>query len=392
MAYAAAAAGTVASDGLTGQRNSPYTAALLSELEKPQEIRKMFEAVGRQVLRETEDWDKGPQRPHEYGSLLRKEEGYYLAGRPEGPASGVADSVGTGRQDLARMEQETVYWESIRDSKNPEDFEAYLAKYPSGNFVDIARRRLDSLRGGAGEPSAGTVSVGAGAGAEAAARQEFDKILWEPIKESQDSADYAEYLRLHPTGAFAALARTRLQKYLEEEAWKSTLAGKGFDRYVGYLRKYPKGRFVETALSELVRNGGTGLHRAMLVGNLEMARVLLKVGVDPYVMDAYGDTPLHEVDDRSLDVARLLLEAGVDVDVRASWGGTPLHKVADSYEKDAVRFLLDAGAAVSARDKKGRTPLYYAAEDNIEWAVRLLLEAGASRSEVPEDLRSRLPK
>ena len=63
VAYAAAA-GTMAADGMG--RNSPYTAALLTYLERPLEIGILFREVRARVLEST----GGEQRPHEYASLL----------------------------------------------------------------------------------------------------------------------------------------------------------------------------------------------------------------------------------------------------------------------------------------------------------------------------------
>lgn len=42
-------------------------------------------------------------------------------------------------------EDERVFWESIRDSKNPADFRAYLKKYPNGKYADLAQNRLDEI-------------------------------------------------------------------------------------------------------------------------------------------------------------------------------------------------------------------------------------------------------
>lgn len=44
---------------------------------------------------------------------------------------------------LARGETERLFWESIKDSTNPTDYEAYLQRYPNGSFSAIARIRLD---------------------------------------------------------------------------------------------------------------------------------------------------------------------------------------------------------------------------------------------------------
>ena len=38
---------------------------------------------------------------------------------------------------------ELLFWESIKDSTDPGDYKAYLARYPNGQFVDIARNRAE---------------------------------------------------------------------------------------------------------------------------------------------------------------------------------------------------------------------------------------------------------
>jgi adenylate cyclase len=40
---------------------------------------------------------------------------------------------------------ELVFWESIKDSLRAADFEAYLAQYPEGSFVALAQTRLDEI-------------------------------------------------------------------------------------------------------------------------------------------------------------------------------------------------------------------------------------------------------
>ena len=41
---------------------------------------------------------------------------------------------------------ELSFWESVRVSDNPEMYEAYLEKYPNGEFVPLAKVRLEELR------------------------------------------------------------------------------------------------------------------------------------------------------------------------------------------------------------------------------------------------------
>jgi uncharacterized caspase-like protein len=46
----------------------------------------------------------------------------------------------------ARADRETVFWQSIQNSRDPADFEAYLKQYPDGSFAVLARNRLQDLR------------------------------------------------------------------------------------------------------------------------------------------------------------------------------------------------------------------------------------------------------
>jgi hypothetical protein len=40
---------------------------------------------------------------------------------------------------------EMIFWNSIKDRTNPEDFKAYLKKYPNGEFVSLAKNKLNNL-------------------------------------------------------------------------------------------------------------------------------------------------------------------------------------------------------------------------------------------------------
>ncbi|MDE0004562.1 MAG: SUMF1/EgtB/PvdO family nonheme iron enzyme [Rhodospirillaceae bacterium] len=137
VAYAAAA-GTTAADG--GGRNSPYTSALLAYLEQPLEIGILFREVRARVLEAT----NGQQRPHEYASLLDE---HYLGGA-SAPVT-VAASTSTE----ALVEQENLFWQSISDSENPADFQAYLEQFPNGVFARVARNRMTALGGATSGPT-----------------------------------------------------------------------------------------------------------------------------------------------------------------------------------------------------------------------------------------------
>ena len=95
-------------------------------------------------------------------------------------ASAAAGPAQQQQASPARAEQETVFWQSIANSTDPADFEAYLEVFPNGVFRRLAENRLRSLRsptnaasssggrpvGGVGSPASGTRVV-AGAGGAA---------------------------------------------------------------------------------------------------------------------------------------------------------------------------------------------------------------------------------
>ena len=185
VAYAAAA-GTTADDG--EGRHSPYTRALLQYLEAPAEIIQVFRWVQGTVLEATDR----RQQPHLYFSLPgerflngssnanavpgpnmpspavinRLEEvvdrlneltdsrppSATAATTPPGPRNTAAGSPGVTAAasggapgtvaTAAEARLEMVFWESIRNSANPADFAAYLARWPSGVFAPLARTRV----------------------------------------------------------------------------------------------------------------------------------------------------------------------------------------------------------------------------------------------------------
>jgi adenylate cyclase len=73
----------------------------------------------------------------------------YLERYPGGTFAALARSRLEGSRMEADPHQQTVelaYWETVKDSGNPDMFEAYLRKYPAGAFRDLARIRLEELR------------------------------------------------------------------------------------------------------------------------------------------------------------------------------------------------------------------------------------------------------
>ncbi len=136
IAYAAEP-GAVAADGLG--KHSPYTAALLEHLETPGlSVQNLFTEVTASVLERT---DK-KQKPWTHSSLSQIVR--LAPGASPGPA-------------------ERVFWESVKDSPNAADVQAYLDRYPNGVYAVLARNRLEVLLDAAAPaPEATASSVEAG--------------------------------------------------------------------------------------------------------------------------------------------------------------------------------------------------------------------------------------
>ena len=100
----------------------------------------------------------------------------------------------------ASAEQETVFWQSVMDSSNPAELEAYLAQFPNGVFRALAEARLAALRSpptapstAAPEPPADDARPRPAAAAPAEAAEETERIeravgALDAVMDADDSA------------------------------------------------------------------------------------------------------------------------------------------------------------------------------------------------------------
>jgi len=134
VAYSTAP-GDVAADG--DGVNSPYTLALSQVMQVPGlPAEKVFKLV-RDAVREATN---GEQTPWEESSMTGADFYFNIdvtvtVEAPEGPATSDTDTEATER----------LFWQSVEDSTDPADFEAYLAEYPNGRFAGLARLRVKKI-------------------------------------------------------------------------------------------------------------------------------------------------------------------------------------------------------------------------------------------------------
>jgi hypothetical protein len=156
IAYATSP-GAVAQDGYG--RNGVYTKFILQNIKVPDlPVEIMFKRVREAVSKETRllqtPWDS---------TSLKGDFVFNASGRA--PAA-----VASGPSADSQLQIEGEFWRSVRESNRADDIQAYLDKYPNGNFAPLARNRLNALArpaetaatfaaaqpARAGDPSAGT--------------------------------------------------------------------------------------------------------------------------------------------------------------------------------------------------------------------------------------------
>ena len=98
---------------------------------------------------------------------------------------------------------ELAFWDTIKNSNNPEDFKSYLEKYPDGQFSGLAKSRAQATRPASNPAYSDSGSV--------------EMTYWNAIKDSRNPADFRAYATRFPGGLFVDLANSRITS-LEAEA------------------------------------------------------------------------------------------------------------------------------------------------------------------------------
>ena len=205
IAYATSP-GRVASDGQG--RNGLYTSELLNQMRVTGiGVEEMFKRVRAGVQRQT----SGQQVPWESSSLVGD---FYFAAPTLSASTKNPNNNGAGEETVNRMALdpaafELSYWDSIKSSTNPDDFKAYLEKYPKGQFADLAKLRA--------QPSAPTNS-------SAADPNSADMAYWNAIKDSKNPSGFVNYMTKFPNGLFVDLAKSRIAELDSEREQGAVLA------------------------------------------------------------------------------------------------------------------------------------------------------------------------
>ena len=134
--------GQTALDGQEGT-NSPFTRALVANIAKPGvEIQQAMTQVRAQVNEET---NKG-QLPWGHTNLIGPVYLNPVAAPAEAPLAQAPNTPAPTASTAPEVELE--FWRSVKDSSKPEELNAYLTNYPSGQFKPLALARIAALQDG----------------------------------------------------------------------------------------------------------------------------------------------------------------------------------------------------------------------------------------------------
>lgn len=116
--------------------------------------------------------------------------------------------------------------------------------------------------------------------------------------------------------------------------------------------------------------GATPFLKAASTGDVELMRILLDAGANPYLTNDVGSNALMVAaglewrdvlnnisEANAIEAIRLCMSRGLDVNAFNRLGQTAMHGAAMRGGDAIVKFLVSQGARVDIRDKKGRTPL-----------------------------------
>lgn len=106
---------------------------------------------------------------------------------------------------------ELSYWETIKNSNSPDDFKAYLDKYPDGQFAALAKSRANFV-----QPTGNSTRS-----------DSPEMTYWNAIKDSQNPSDFRAYITKFPQGLFVELANNRIVAMDAKASGRSPAANAG---------------------------------------------------------------------------------------------------------------------------------------------------------------------
>ncbi|XP_067910365.1 ankyrin repeat and protein kinase domain-containing protein 1 [Heterodontus francisci] len=135
----------------------------------------------------------------------------------------------------------------------------------------------------------------------------------------------------------------------------------------------------------------TLLHLAVLTGDVEFVKLVLRYGGSVNAQTSRGLTPLIvAVQNRFVDLCMLLIEEGADVNLTDEGNWAPLHFASQNGDDRISRLLLDKDAHVNIKEHDGWSPLHLASQNGHENVIRVLFTRQANLDLQESDNRTSL--
>ena len=142
----------------------------------------------------------------------------FKAGKPLGGSSRTTGNNNSNSADIA-------YWESVKDKTNVAYFNSYVARYPNGIFVDIAKLKIEELGGKVATTAKPKVEAKTNqqtqelADRQAKQNRELTEIAyWNSILNQNDATYFKSYLVRYPDGMFSNIAKFRIAEFEKKNA------------------------------------------------------------------------------------------------------------------------------------------------------------------------------
>ncbi|RZF26023.1 hypothetical protein EVC45_30495 [Paraburkholderia sp. UYCP14C] len=151
IAYATAPGGFAAD----GPRHGVYTGALLQALDDADASSRSLAALFQHIAAEVRTATRGTQQPWlsvAHSSISTSGEAAIASSNTSDDRAFTPRSRGIMPKESGEQ-YEITFWDSIKDSNYPADYEAYLKAYPNGRFATLAHARIDRLRAAASAPA-----------------------------------------------------------------------------------------------------------------------------------------------------------------------------------------------------------------------------------------------
>ncbi|MEZ5198620.1 MAG: ankyrin repeat domain-containing protein [Bacteroidales bacterium] len=119
----------------------------------------------------------------------------------------------------------------------------------------------------------------------------------------------------------------------------------------------------------------TPLNHAAEGNQLEVAKLLLKMGADPLLGDNENSGPIHlAAISGSIPIIDLLIEHGVDINYKDDNGTNALQFALSRRQFDAAKHLIEKGADVKSENKNSWSTLQFAAIGGNLEIIKMLVE------------------